>query len=47
VTAGLTGISRTHWTLRRDPDAAVLDYAQWSVERTDEALAICRREGIG
>jgi hypothetical protein len=37
VTAGLTGVSRTHWTLSREPDAAVRGYAEWSLARVAEA----------
>lgn len=39
ATAGLTGISRTHWTLSRDPGAAVRGYAEWSLARVAEALS--------
>jgi hypothetical protein len=39
ATAGLTGVSRTHWTLTREPDAAVRGYAEWSLARVAEALS--------
>lgn len=39
ATAGLTGVSRTHWTLSRDPTAPISGYAEWSADRVAEALA--------
>jgi aminoglycoside phosphotransferase (APT) family kinase protein len=40
VTAGLTGVARTHWSLSREPDAALDDYAEWSLARIAEARAL-------
>jgi hypothetical protein len=40
ATAGLTGVSRTHWTLSRDPAAPMTGYAEWSADRVAEALAL-------
>jgi hypothetical protein len=40
ATAGLTGVSRTRWTLVREPAAPMTGSAEWSADRVAEALAL-------
>jgi hypothetical protein len=39
ATAGLVGVSRTHWTMTRPGADTITAYAEWSVSKVDEALS--------
>jgi hypothetical protein len=39
ATAGLTGVSRTHWTVTRPNAESIEAYAEWSLSKVEEAVS--------